>query len=109
MSAGDAAKLMDIVWGVLREHLPPTQRSHSVILDGGRQPNAVPDYARIWYMLREANGEGVKNLFEKAKNVAAGAALMTVCTWKAKVNAAVWPGRDSKVIPTPTTTATSPG
>ena len=98
ISAVDAVKLMDIGWDVLREHLPVTQRSHSVILNGGTQPNVVPDYARIWYMLREADGEGVKNLFEKAKNVAAGAALMTGCTWKAKINAAVWPGRDSKVL-----------
>jgi aminobenzoyl-glutamate utilization protein B len=98
ISAVDAVKLMDVGWDVLHEHLPITQRSHSVILNGGTQPNVVPDYARIWYMLREANGEGVKSLFEKAKNVAAGAALMTGCTWKAKVNAAVWPGRDSKVL-----------
>ena len=67
ISAVDAAKLMDVGWDVLREHLPITQRSHSVILNGGTQPNVVPDYARI-------------------------------CTWKAKVNAAVWPGRDSKVL-----------
>jgi len=98
ISAVDAVKLMDIGWDVRREHLPVTQRSHSVISSGGTQPNVVPDYARIWFMLREADGVGVKNLFEKAKEVAAGAALMTGCTWKAKVNAAVWPGRDSKAL-----------
>ncbi|MGI6357903.1 MAG: amidohydrolase [Bacillota bacterium] len=98
VSAVDAVKLMDIGWDVLREHLPPTQRSHSVILNGGSQPNVVPDYARIWYMLREATGEGVKSLYEKAKQVAAGAALMTGCKWKSHVNAAVWPGMDSRVL-----------
>lgn len=98
ISAVDAVKLMDVGWDVLREHLPPTQRSHSVILNGGTQPNVVPDYARIWYMFRESTGEGVKNLYEKAKQVAAGAAMMTGCKWKSKVNAAVWPGRDSQFL-----------
>jgi aminobenzoyl-glutamate utilization protein B len=98
VSAVDAVKLMDIGWDVLREHLPPTQRSHSVILNGGSQPNVVPDYARIWYMFRESTGEGVKNLYEKAKQVAAGAAMMTGCQWQSKVNAAVWPGRDSRAL-----------
>lgn len=98
ISAVDAVKLMDIGWDVLREHLPPTQRSHSVILNGGTQPNVVPDYARIWYMLRESTGEGVKQLYEKAKQVAAGAAMMTGCRWQSQVNAAVWPGRDSQAL-----------
>ena len=65
-SAMDAVKLMDIGWDALREHLPPTQRSHSVVVNGGIQPNVVPDYAKIWYYFRErATYEGAANLYNR--------------------------------------------
>lgn len=98
VSAADAAKLMDIGWDVLREHLPPTQRSHSVIVNGGVQPNVVPDYAKIWFYFRESTYEGANNLYLKARKVAEGAALMTGATWKEKVLSACWPTRDNKTM-----------
>lgn len=97
-SAADAAKLMDVGWDVLREHLPPTQRSHSVIVNGGVQPNVVPDYAKIWFYFRESTYEGAKNLYTKAQKVAEGAALMTGTTWKENVISACWPTRDNKTM-----------
>ena len=97
-SAVDAAKLMDIGWDVLREHLPPTQRSHSVIVNGGIQPNVVPDYAKIWYYFRESTYEGANALYVKARDVAQGAALMTGTTWKENVLSACWPTRDNKTM-----------
>src|SRR5688572_4172046 len=48
-SALDAAQLMDIGWNFRREHLRISQRSHSVVTDGGDQPNVVPRTASIWY------------------------------------------------------------
>ena len=98
VSAVDAVKLMDVAWDVLREHLPPTQRSHSVIVDGGVQPNVVPDYAKIWFYFRESIYEGAANLYERARLVADGAATMTGTTWEEKVLAAVWPTRDNQTI-----------
>lgn len=98
ISAVDAVKLMDIGWDALREHLPPTQRSHSVITNGGVQPNVVPEYAKIWYFFREATYEGANNLYQKAKNVAAGAALMTGCTLKENVLSACWPTRTNQTM-----------
>jgi aminobenzoyl-glutamate utilization protein B len=97
-SAVDAVKLMDLGWDVLREHLPPTQRSHSVIVNGGVQPNVVPDYAKIWFFFREATYEGAFNLFTKADKVAEGAALMTGTTWKRNVLSACWPTRDNQTM-----------
>lgn len=97
-SAVDAVKLMDIGWDVLREHLAPTQRSHSVILSGGVQPNVVPDYAKIWFFFREATYEGANNLYVKAKKIAEGAALMTGTTWKENVQSACWPTRDNQTM-----------
>jgi aminobenzoyl-glutamate utilization protein B len=98
VSAVDAVKLMDIAWDVLREHLPPTQRSHSVIVDGGVQPNVVPDYAKIWFYFREATYEGAQNLYERARQVADGAATMTGTSFEEHVLAAVWPTRDNRTI-----------
>jgi aminobenzoyl-glutamate utilization protein B len=97
-SAADAAKLMDIGWDVLREHLPPTQRSHSVIVNGGVQPNVVPDYAKIWFYFREATYEGANNLYTKARDVAQGASLMTGTTWKETILSACWPTRDNRTM-----------
>ena len=98
VSAADAAKLMDIGWDVLREHLPPTQRSHSVIKDGGVQPNVVPDYARIWWYFREATAKGAAELFSRARKMAEGACLMTGATHKETVVAACWPNWDNKPL-----------
>jgi aminobenzoyl-glutamate utilization protein B len=98
VSAADAAKLMDIGWDVLREHLPPTQRSHSVIKDGGVQPNVVPDYARIWWYFREATARGAAALFNRARKMAEGACLMTGATLRENVIAACWPNWDNKPL-----------
>jgi len=97
-SAVDAVKVMDIGWDVLREHLPPTQRSHSVIVNGGIQPNVVPDQAKIWFFFREATYEGANNLYLKAKKIAEGAALMTGTTFKENVLSACWPTRDNQTM-----------
>ena len=47
-SAADAVELMNIGWQYQREHLDPLHRSHSVINNGGDQPNVVPSKASIW-------------------------------------------------------------
>ncbi len=41
-SALDAVELMSVGWQYRREHLRLSQRSHSVITNGGDQPNVVP-------------------------------------------------------------------
>jgi aminobenzoyl-glutamate utilization protein B len=76
-SALDAAMLMDIAWNFRREHLPLAHRSHSVVTDGGDQPNVVPQTATIWYYFRQTNTPLVKDLFALADTIARGAAMMT--------------------------------
>ncbi len=98
ISAVDAAKLMDIGWDVLREHLPPTQRSHSVIADGGVQPNVVPDHSKIWFYFRESTYEGARSLHDRAAGIAEGAALMTGTSWKETILSACWPTRDNQTM-----------
>ena len=91
-SALDAVELMDIGWNFRREHLPLRQRSHSVIVDGGDQPNVVPPTASVWYYLREIDYRGIRALWAVADSVAQGAALMTGTTLlPTRVLGAAWP------------------
>ena len=91
-SALDAVELMDIGWNFRREHLPLKQRSHSVVVDGGDQPNVVPQTASVWYYLRELDYAGIKGLWAVADSVADGAALMTGTTrLPTRVLGAAWP------------------
>jgi metal-dependent amidase/aminoacylase/carboxypeptidase family protein len=47
-----------------------------VIKDGGDQPNVVPSHASVWFYFREQDYDRVMELFETAKRIAQGAALM---------------------------------
>ncbi len=76
-SALDAVMLMGQAWEYHREHMEVQQRSHYVIKDGGDQPNVVPQTASIWFYLRERDHDRVLQMFEAAKRIAQGAALMT--------------------------------
>ncbi len=91
-SALDAAELMDIGWNFRREHLRLAQRSHSVIRDGGDQPNVVPSNATTWYYLRELDYDHIKGLWAVADSVAMGAALMTGTTLlPTRIVGSAWP------------------
>ena len=76
-SALDAVMLMAQAWEFKREHLRPAERSHYIIVDGGDQPNVVPQTATIWYFFREINYDLVMESYDAAKLMAEGAALMT--------------------------------
>ena len=76
-SALDAVMLMGQGWEFRREHIRPQARSHYVIKDGGDQPNVVPSRASIWFYFREQDYDRTLELFETAKRIAQGAALMT--------------------------------
>jgi aminobenzoyl-glutamate utilization protein B len=76
-SALDALMLMAQAWEFKREHLRPAERSHYVIVDGGDQPNVVPQTATIWFFFRETTYDLVMESYDAAKLMAEGAALMT--------------------------------
>jgi aminobenzoyl-glutamate utilization protein B len=79
-SALDAVELTNIGVNFLREHVRPTVRMHYVIPDGGMAPNVVPDYARVWYFVRDEDRKGVEYLYERVLKIAEGAAAMTETT-----------------------------
>ncbi len=95
-SALDAVELMDVGWQFRREHLRLQQRSHSVIPDGGDQPNVVPQHASVWYYFREADYPHIKGLWEIGDKMATGATMMTNTTWDSAVLGAAWPGYFNK-------------
>ena len=76
-SALDAVMLMAQAWEFKREHLRPAERSHYIIVDGGDQPNVVPQSATIWFFFRETTYDLVMESYDAAKLMAEGAALMT--------------------------------
>jgi aminobenzoyl-glutamate utilization protein B len=97
-NALDAATLMDVGWGLMRQQLKPSQRSHRVILDGGDQPNVIPSYTRVWWWFREKDMELANVNFEKAKKIAQGAAMMTDCSFETKITSTSWPTRANQTM-----------
>ena len=97
-SALDAVELMDAGWNFRREHLDPSQRSHSVITNGGRQPNIVPDEAAVWYYFRNPTSKGVQEMFAIADRIADGAALMTDTTYSRRILGSAWPNHGNKAL-----------
>lgn len=79
-SALDAVELMNVGCNYLREHIVSSARMHYVITKGGRVPNAVPDDAEVWYMIRDKKRKQVEEITERVFDVAKGAALMTGTT-----------------------------
>ncbi len=80
-SALDAVELMSVGCNYLREHTIPEARIHYAYIDaGGTAPNVVQDHAIVRYEVRSPLVSQVKELFERVKNVARGAALMTDTT-----------------------------
>lgn len=76
-SALDAVMLMAQAVEYKREHLRPAYRIHYIIVDGGDQPNVVPQTATIWFFFRERDYDGVMAIYNAANKMAEGAALMT--------------------------------
>ena len=97
-SALDAAELMNVGWNYKREHLHPDQRSHSIFLDAGDQPNVVPSKASIWYFLREITYKKIMEMYDTANKMAEGAALMTDTSYESEVLGAAWPRHFNKII-----------
>ncbi len=75
-SALDAVMSMAHGWEMKREHLELAQRSHYVIVDGGDQPNVVPSTASIWFYFRERDYPRTLAMYEAAKKMAEGAAMI---------------------------------
>ena len=80
INALDAQIQLFVNASTFRQQLPPTNRMHGVILDGGFKPNIIPSYTSSEWYLRALNGEDLAILEKKFKNFVEAAALSTGCT-----------------------------
>ncbi len=76
-SALDALEMATFGINLLREHVKPTVRIHYVVLEGGKVPNVVPEYSKLWLWVRDSTRVGVKSVFSRIENIVSGAAIAT--------------------------------
>lgn len=76
-SALDGVESMNYMVNMMREHIPSSTRIHYVITSGGKAPNVVPDFAEVYYYVRNRDREIVRDVFDRVVNAAKGAALGT--------------------------------
>jgi len=89
-SAVDAMELYTSGLNYYREHILPTSRIHYQIEKAGDVVNVVPDYAQIWTRIRENSVEKVDVMYERALNIAKGAALMTGTKYETKLISGIY-------------------
>ena len=89
-SAVDAMELYANGLNYYREHIKPTSRIHYQIEKAGDVVNVVPDFAQIWTRLRENDRANVDILYERALNIAKGAALMTDTNYEIKLISGIY-------------------
>lgn len=76
-NALDAASLTYQGIGLLRQQLPPSDRVHANIVEGGQSPNIIPNRAVLKLYARSRLPETLKDLSRRLDDIARGAALMT--------------------------------
>lgn len=81
-SALDGLEFFTMGLNYLREHVKPTARIHYQIQHGGDVVNVVPDYSRVWARVRDAKRDDMLATYERAKEIAEGAAKMANVTYK---------------------------
>lgn len=81
-SAADALELYTTGINYFREHVRPTVRMHYHIQDGGQVVNVVPDYAKLWVRVRDANKQGLEPVWKHVERMAEGAAIMANVDYK---------------------------
>lgn len=73
-SALDGVEAMNYMVNLMREHVPQETRIHYVITYGGAAPNVVPDFAEVFYYVRNPDPKNVESIFQRVVNAAEGAA-----------------------------------
>jgi len=89
-SAADGAEIFTYSVNMMREHIRPTSRIHYTILEAGDVPNVVPDSAKVWIWLRDAERAEVDNMLKRVRQIAEGAALAAGVESTLTVQAGDW-------------------
>lgn len=81
VNALDAATLMLVAVGLLRQQLRPDSRLHAIIVDGGQSVNIIPERAKVKLFIRSADETYLRErMLDAVSNCAKGCALATGCT-----------------------------
>ncbi|MHB8928352.1 MAG: M20 family metallopeptidase [Bacillota bacterium] len=80
INALDAVVQTYVNVSTLRQHVTPDVRMHCLITKGGSVINIVPEEAEIQYLLRANTREGVRDVTQRVKECAEGAARATRAT-----------------------------
>jgi amidohydrolase len=76
-NALDAATLAYQAVGLLRQQLPPIDRVHAVVTEGGTRASVITERAVVQLYARSKYPDTLKDLSRRLDDIAAGAALMT--------------------------------
>ncbi len=79
-NALEAVELMNVGASFLREHVGKDVSIAYIITDGGKAPNMIPDAASVWYNLRADDRDQLMQVYERVRQIAAGAATMSGTT-----------------------------
>lgn len=79
-SALDGVEAMNDMVNMMREHVPQESRIHYVITHGGSAPNVTPDFAEVYYYVRNPDIDRMHQIFARIVKAAEGAALGTETT-----------------------------
>jgi amidohydrolase len=80
-NALDAATLLLVAIGLLRQQLRDGSRVHANVVDGGDSINVIPEHARVSLFIRSTDAEYLRGrLYEAVRDCVAGAALATGTT-----------------------------
>jgi amidohydrolase len=80
-NALDAATLLLVAIGLLRQQLRSDSRVHANVLDGGDAINVIPEHARVALFIRSTDNEYLRGrLYEAVRDCVLGAALATGTT-----------------------------
>ncbi len=71
---------MNLMVNMMRGHVPQETRIHYVITHGGLAPNVVPDFAEVYYYVRNPSATVLLEIFPRIIRAAEGAALGTGTT-----------------------------
>jgi len=98
INALNAAQLLFHGIDMLRQHVTPDVRMHGVYRNGGLAPNIVPEEASAEFYIRALDKKFHLKLDEQIDKCAEGAALMTGCTWKKEVTAAMYDNMNNNPV-----------
>ncbi|GAA4734265.1 M20 family metallopeptidase [Isoptericola chiayiensis] len=76
-NALDAANLAYTGIALLRQQMPPVDRVHAIMVDGGTRPSIITERAQMRLYARSKYPDTLRDLSRRLDDVARGAALMT--------------------------------